>query len=320
MLVELEDRCIEIERPEKWVWYDNGYTIMDLVRYYVAVSPWLLPYLKDRPIVYETYPGTINGPNTFEQDPPPNTPRWVKRTKVRGHERVVTYVVADSAATLAYLVSLFMVTVHVWQSTTEKIECPDFLLVDLDPSETCTLAELARAALQVRDFLAEFGVGDALVKSSGARGLHVMVFVEPQYDYKIVRALSQSLARELARRHADRFTIERDPRKRPARSVYIDWGQVGRGMSIVPPFSPRACEGAPVSMPLQWSEIEELARSRSKRAPIEYFKRYNIASVLDALKERGDPWENRRICSLTPLFKMTERVRSTYGENVSSRR
>jgi bifunctional non-homologous end joining protein LigD len=213
-----------------------------------------------------------------------------------------------------------MVTVHVWQSTTKTIDCPDFLLVDLDPSETCTLAQLARAALQVRDFLAEFGVRNSLVKSSGARGLHVMMFVEPQYDYKAVRSLSQSLARELARRHGDRFTVERDPRKRPPQSVYIDWGQVGRGMTIVPPFSPRACEGAPVSMPLHWDEIEHLAHSRSKRAPIEYFKRYNIETAIDALKEHGDPWQSRRTSSLTPLFQLTGRVRSTYGENVSSRR
>jgi bifunctional non-homologous end joining protein LigD len=90
MLVELEGHRIEIDRPEKWVWYDRQYTIMDLVRYYVAVSPWLLPHLDRRPVVYEAYPGTINGPHSFEQDPPADTPRWVKRVKIRGHERVVT--------------------------------------------------------------------------------------------------------------------------------------------------------------------------------------------------------------------------------------
>src|SRR5689334_15587715 len=118
MLVEVEGRRIEIGRPEKWVWFDSRYTILDLAKYYVAVSPWLMPYLEDRPIVYEIYPGTINGPNSFEQDPPASAPRWIKRTRIRGHERTVTYVVVDSPATLVYLVSLFMVTVHVWESTT----------------------------------------------------------------------------------------------------------------------------------------------------------------------------------------------------------
>jgi bifunctional non-homologous end joining protein LigD len=301
MFVELEGHRIEIERPEKWVWYDQRYTMLDLARYYVAVSPWLLPYLHRRPIVYETYPGTINGPNSFEQDPPPATPRWIKRTRVRGHERIVTYVLVESAATLVYLVSLFMVTVHVWQSTTEDIERPDFLLVDLDPPDRCTLAQLARSALLVRDFLQEAGIAGPLVKSSGARGLHVVAYIEPQYDYKTVRAVSQSLATQLARRYPEQFTVERDPRKRPAGTVYIDWGQVGRGMSIVPPFSPRACEGAPVSMPMEWAEIERCARSRSMRAPIEYFKRYNVRTAVDLLKAGGDPWQKPQRASLAPL-------------------
>jgi bifunctional non-homologous end joining protein LigD len=273
-----------------------------LARYYTAVSPWMLPYLDRRPIVYETYPGTINGPNTFEQDPPPGTPRWIKRTKIRGHERTVTYVIADTPASLVYLVSLFMVTVHVWQSTTAAIERPDFLLIDLDPGPACTLAQLARAAIHVRDFLTVPGIEEPLVKSSGARGLHVMLFVRPEYDYKIVRQLSRALAAQLAREYPEAFTIEREPHNRPEDAVYIDWGQVGRGMSIVPPFSARACEGAPVSMPLRWSEIERLALSRSKKPPIDYFKRYNIRTALESLKESGDPWEARRSASLASLI------------------
>ena len=115
------------------LWPRDRLSVMDLTQYYVAVSPWLLPYLKRRPIVYETYPGTIDGPNTFEQDPPADAPRWVKRTRISGRERLVTYVLCENAATLVYLVSLHAVTLHVWESTTAAIEKPDFLLFDLDP-------------------------------------------------------------------------------------------------------------------------------------------------------------------------------------------
>lgn len=200
MLLEIEDRCIQIDRPEKWVWYGDG----------------------------------------------------------------------DSAASLVYLVSLFMVTVHVWQSTTRDPERPDFLLVDLDPPDDCTIGQLARTALRVREFFSELHVDNALVKSSGARGLHIVVPVAPEHDYKTVRALSAVLARRLAHQYPGQFTAERDPRKRPRGSVYVDWGQVGRGMTIVPPFAPRACEGAPVSMPL---------------------------------KKSGDPWSDRRSISLNPLIE-----------------
>ncbi len=301
MLVELDGHRIKIERPEKWVWYDEHYTILDLAKYYVAVSPWLLPYLDCRPVVYEIYPGTINGPNSFEQDPPQNTPRWVKTTRVRGHERIVTYVIVDKPATLVYLVSLFMVTLHVWESTTRAIECPDFLLLDLDPAGDCTLARLGRVALDARDLLEELRLSDALVKTSGARGLHVMVPLEPELDYKTVRAFTQELAHELAARFPDRITAERDIQKRPDGTVYVDWGQLGRGMTIVPPFSARACDGAPVSMPVTWDVIERYARSRSKRSPLDEFKRYNIGNAVDILKECGDPWVGRRAVSLRRL-------------------
>jgi bifunctional non-homologous end joining protein LigD len=207
---------------------------------------------------------------------------------------MVTYVLVDSPETLVYLVKLFMVTLHVWQSTVADIEHPDVFLVDLDPVGSCTLARLARAALYVRDALLELGVGRPLVKSSGARGLHVITYVEPQLDYKAMRAFSRDVAVELARRHPRELTAERDPRERPDGSIYIDWGQVGRGMTIVPPFTPRACDGAPVSMPLRWSEIERCTLSRSKRSPLEYFKRYNIGNAVDLLKKGGDPWAIER--------------------------
>jgi bifunctional non-homologous end joining protein LigD len=302
MFVELEGRRIEIKRPEKWVWYEQRYTIMDLVRYYVAVSPWLLRHLERRPIVYETYPGTIKGPNSFEQDPPPGTPRWVKRVKIRGHERIVTYVVVDSAATLVYLASLFMVTLHVWESTTSAIEKPDFLLLDLDPGEDCTIARLGRVAILVRNFLQETGLNEPLVKTSGARGLHVVVPIEPEYHYKAVRTLTNKMAQELSRRYPDEVTAERNAQRRPPAAVYVDWGQMGRGMTIVSPYSPRACNGAPVSMPISWEQVERYALSGSKKPPIDEFARYNISNVAEILKQAGDLWSRQRSQSLQPAM------------------
>lgn len=302
MRVELEGRCIELPRPEKWVWYDQRYTMLDLMRYYVAVSPWLLPHLERRPVVYEAYPGTIHGPSTFEQDPPPHTPRWVKRVRVAGHERVVTYVIVDSAATLAYLVSLFMVTLHVWESTTAAIECPDFLLFDLDPAQGLALSATARAAVRVRTLLAELGIHGALVKSSGARGLHLNVPIFPENDFKTVREFTLQFARTLAARHPTEITAERDPRRRPPGAVYLDWGQMGRGMTIVPPYAPRACDGAPVSMPLPWEDIERWARARTDVDAADVFRRFTIATVVDALKAHGDLWASAQRASLAPAL------------------
>jgi bifunctional non-homologous end joining protein LigD len=310
MLVELEGHRIEIARPEKWVWYEERYTILDLVRYYVAVAPWLLPHLQRRPIVYEIYPGTVKGPNSFEQDPPSGAPAWVKRVKIPGRERVVTYVIVDCAAALVYLVSLFMVTLHVWESTTKAIEKPDFLLLDLDPSDECTVADVGRAALRVRDLLNEIGFRHPLVKTSGARGLHVVAPLEPQHDYATVRAFTQRIAQELAHRYPDEITSERDPRKRAARTVHVDWGQLGRGMTIVAPYSPRACPGAPVSMPVHWDEIERYARSRSKRPPLETFGKYTIGNAVARLKACGDVWADMATYrARLPALQLPQRTR-----------
>jgi bifunctional non-homologous end joining protein LigD len=102
------------------------------------------------------------------------------------------------------------------------------------------------------------------------------------------------LAKELARAEPRLFTVERVPQSRPDGTVYVDWGQMGRGMTIAAPFVPRACDGAPISMPLDWDEVESYARSRAKRPPIQEFRRYNIATAIDIVKAGGDPWRRTK--------------------------
>lgn len=298
MLIEIDGHRIEIARPEKWVWYAQRYTIVDLAKYYVAVWPWLLPHIEQRPLVYERYPGTIDGPHSFEQDPPADAPRWVRTARVPGHERTVTYVIADSPATLVYLVSQFAVTLHIWESTMHAIESPDFLLLDLDPGDRCTLAHLAQTALLARERLAAIGLNNALVKTSGARGLHVVVPIEPEFPYKDVRTFAKRVAEDVHLHDRRGVTLERDPHDRDPHTVYADWGQVGRGMTVAAPYAARACDGAPVSMPVPWSEIETFARSRARKPPIETFKRYNIGNVPELLRSRGDAWAGMRRVSL----------------------
>ncbi len=277
---------IDVEDDERLVFPHDGLRVKDVLQYYVAVWPWIEPYLRDRPIVYETFFTTISSPNTFEQDPPPRTPRWVKRAHIAGRERVVTYVIADSPATLVYLVKLRMITLHMWMSTRRRIEQPDFALFDLDPVGDVQPKTLAAAALQVRDTLKDAGVTSGLVKLSGRGGLHVVVPLVPELDYAGVRAFVETISRAAAKRDPSRFTLERAVVERPNGTIYIDARQVGRGMTIVPPFSIRACDGAPVSMPVRWDEVERWSRSRAKALPL-----ISMADALDVLGECGDPWE-----------------------------
>lgn len=287
--IEIEGRCITIDRPGKMLWPRDRLSVMHLAHYYVAVSPWLLPHLKRRPVVYETYPGTIDGPNTFEQDPPADAPRWVKRTRIAGRERTVTYVLCDDAATLVYLVSLHAVTLHIWESTTAAIEKPDFLLFDLDPVGAASVARIARVALEVKRRLELLGL-KPLAKTSGARGVHVIAPILPDYDFAAIRAFERAFCKAVAAELPRDATVEREIPKRPDGTVYLDWGQLGRGMTVAAPLTVRPCEGAPVSMPLDWDEVEAFARSRSRRNPLETFARYSMKNTLDRLQTTGDPW------------------------------
>ncbi len=277
---------IDVDDDERLVFPREGLRAKDLLRYYVAVWPWIDPYLRDRPVVYETFFTTISSPNTFEQDPPPETPRWVKRVRIAGRERDVTYVIADSPAALVYLVKLRMVTLHVWMSTRRHIEQPDFALFDLDPVGDVAPNLLASAALHVRDALQEGGVSSALVKLSGRGGLHVVVPIVPEFDYTAVRAFVETVAHNVAQRFPKCFTSERVVAERPKGTVYIDARQVGRGMTVVPPFSLRACDGAPVSMPVSWRDVERWTRSRAKELPS-----FSISRALEVLADDGDPWD-----------------------------
>jgi len=271
------------------LWPRDRLSVMDLAQYYVAVWPWLQPYLKRRPFVYETYPGTVDGPNTFEQDPPADAPRWVKRTRIAGRERVVTYVLCENAATLVYLVSVHAVTLHIWESTTAAIEKPDFLLFDLDPVGNAKMSRIARVALELRDRLQAIGL-KPLAKTSGARGMHVVAPILPHYDFAAIRSFERAFCKAVAGDLPHEATVEREIPKRPEGTVYLDWGQMGRGMTVAAPLTVRPCEGAPVAMPLNWDEVEEFARSRSRRNPMETFARYSMKNVPGQLQRSGDPW------------------------------
>lgn len=282
---------IDVDDDDRLVFPRDGIRVNDLVRYYVAVWPWIEPHLRDRPIVYETFFTTISSPNTFEQDPPAQTPRWVKRVEIAGRERDVTYVIADSPAALVYLIRLRMVTVHVWMSTRKQIEKPDFALFDLDPVGDVAPQILATVALHVRDTLEDAGVTSVLVKLSGRGGLHVIVPLVPELDYAGVRMFVETIAASVAERDAKRVTLERNVSARPKGRIYIDARQVGRGMTVVPPFSVRACEGAPVSMPVAWHDVERWARSRAKELPA-----VPMTQVTELLRDAGDPWDWKPIC------------------------
>jgi bifunctional non-homologous end joining protein LigD len=289
--VEVGGHGLEVSNWDKVLFPADGYTKGDLVTYYRTVAPQLLPHVAGRPLTLQRYPDGVDGPSFFEKDAPRGTPGWVHTVKLPaeyGRRGEVTYIVCDDEATLVVVANLASIVLHVWTSRVPDVDHPDLLLFDLDPGDGCGVARLARVALAFRDALAEIGL-DPLVKTTGGSGLHVIVPLVPRYEYEFVKGFAELVARRINGTLPDDTTLQRATARRPAAAVYLDYVQVGRGKTLVAPYSVRARGGAPVSMPLQWPELEAMARKRGTDTEAEN-ARFTIANVPKLLAKHGDPW------------------------------
>jgi bifunctional non-homologous end joining protein LigD len=292
--VEIDGRALVFTNRDKMLWPTDGYTKGDLIAYYRAVAPYLLPHLRGRPLTLERYPDGIAGESFFEKHAQRYLPTWIERYTVphgSGTRTPIDFIVCNDEATLAYVANLAAIVLHVWTSRQNAIDEPDFLFFDLDPFDGCTLANLAKTALALRDALAEIGLAP-LVKSSGGSGLHVVIPLVPGYSYDFCKGFGELVMRTLHGRLPETTTLLRMPAKRPKATVYLDYVQIGRGKTMVAPFSARPRDGAPVSMPLDWSEVEAMSRKRAKETEGE-FARYTIKNAPALLEARGDLWGER---------------------------
>ncbi|HEY5349915.1 MAG TPA: non-homologous end-joining DNA ligase [Candidatus Lustribacter sp.] len=283
-------RSLAVTNLDKVLWPRDGFTKGDLIAYYRAVAKWLLPRVQGRPLTLERYPNGIDEAGWWEKHVPRGLPAWVPTVKTAAstrHEQI-EFIVCDDEATLAYVANLAAVVLHVWYSRTPTLDVPDFVLIDLDPGDGCTLATLARVALAARDELAATGA-TPLVKTTGGSGLHVVVPLEPRYDWDQAKGFAELLARRIHDVAPEHTTLDRTIARRPRGTVYLDYVQVGKGKTYVAPFSVRPRDGAPVSMPIAWSEVEAMRRKRAKGTAAE-MTRWNIRNVPKLLARDGDVW------------------------------
>ena len=296
---------------DKVLWPKDGYTKGELIKYYLSVAPWLLPYLKDRPLTLQRFPNGIDSESFFEKQAPHGAPDWVETVPVpseSGKRSKIDFVVCNDERTLAWLANLAAITLHAWISRVGSLNSPDFCLFDLDPQAGCTLATLAKVALRLRDELEALGLAPA-VKTSGGKGLHIMWRLAPGYSYEEVRRFAELTAHRMSSLLGDLITLERMIKKRRHGSVYIDWAQIGEGKTIVMPFIVRPRPKAPVSWPLTWKEVEGFARSR---APDIFGEaaHWNISSAPALLKKHGDRWKEplKKTQRLEPALKKAQKL------------
>ncbi|MGC8484650.1 MAG: non-homologous end-joining DNA ligase [Candidatus Baltobacteraceae bacterium] len=291
--IRVDARTLKLSNLTKIYFPHDRITKGDLLAYYDAVAEHFLAHARRRPLTLERAPDGIGGARFIEKQIPRGTPPWVHRVALNALEgtKRVTYALCDDRATLLYFVNLGTIAFHGWVSHTGSLSSPDFAFFDLDPGEECSMATLSRVALTVRDHLQRIGLS-TLVKTSGATGLHVLAPLSGPRSYGNVKTLTYEIARSVLAERPTDVTIERSLRERDRRAVYLDYRQVGRGKTIALPYSVRLREGAPVSTPLHWHEVEEFAAMRLRGRPFVTLARYNIASVRARIAHYGDLWKD----------------------------
>jgi len=235
-------------------WPADGFTKGDLIAYYETVAPLLLPYLKDRPLVLTRYPDGITGKSFFQKDAPDFVPSWVRTERIysKDAQREVDYFIVNDAETLAYVINLGTIPLHLWSSRLGSLDRPDWLILDLDP-KGAPFTDVVGVARALHRILEELKL-PSYVKTSGASGLHILLPLGARYSHEESRTFARLLALLGVDAAPEIATIARPVRARGGK-VYVDFGQNGHGRTIVAPYSARPLPGAPVSCPLSWSEV-----------------------------------------------------------------
>lgn len=251
---------VETSREQKVLFASDGITKGDLIDYYEAAWGRMGPHLRERPLVMERFPDGIAEDGFYQKQVGAHFPDWIRRARVQRRDgSFQELVVCHARATLAYLADQACVTPHVWLSRVGALDVPDQLVLDLDPSGT-DFAEVRVAARRCKELLDELELR-AFVKTTGSRGVHVVLPLRPGAPFDEARGFARELARELVRRHPASLTDEQRKEKRGGK-LYLDTARNAYAQTVVAPYAVRALPGGPIAMPVRWDELDALdARS-----------------------------------------------------------
>ncbi len=281
--LEVDGKRFRLSNLNKVYFPESGYTKRDLVAYYYRMADYLLPFLKDRPLVLRRYPDGIKGQMFFQKDMREGLglPDWFQTVAIDSETRgeQIHYALANDRASLLYLTGLGCIDHNPWSSRVADLEHPDYFFFDLDPSEGTEFSVVVKIAKALHQKLEELKL-NVFVKTSGATGMHLYLPVEPVYTYEQLRTFAEIVARMVTAEHPGLVTNERSVAKRPAGRVLIDVQQNAQGRPLAAAYVVRAFPKAPVSTPLQPSEL------RTSLKP----EKLNIKSLPQRLEKTGDLW------------------------------
>lgn len=277
---------------DKYYWQKEAVTKGDLLNYYAAIAPYILPYLKDRPQSLRRFPNGIEEPGFFQKNME-SYPEWLETIKIEHHDKTVNYLLIQDARSLLFAVNLGCIEIHPWFSRNQALNNPDFLVFDLDPVDISYDA-VVETALHLHALLDSIQVPN-YCKTSGGRGMHIAVPLHAKYDYDQAKKFAELIAYLIHKQLPKITSLERSPKNRQ-KKVYIDCYQNNYGQTLAAPYSVRAKPGAPVSTPLEWDEVQ-LGLNPLK---------FSIFTVLDRLKETDDLFK--------PVLKKTTNLKRALVE------
>jgi bifunctional non-homologous end joining protein LigD len=270
---------VKITNADKVMYPRDGITKGDVIDYYAAIAPIMLPHIRDRPVSMLRYPDGIDGPSFYHKDVSRGFPGWFDTVTVKKKDGELVHPLCRKTADLVFLANLACLTPHVWLSTVGSLDKPDRMILDMDPGGP-DFSVVKDAALSAARHIRDRGLEPYLM-TTGSRGLHVTVPLDRTATFVQTIHLAEEVARTMVEED-QRFTTERVKEKREGR-LLIDFFRNSYAQTGVAPYALRARDGAPVATPLWWSELDD---------PDLGPQSYNISNILERVRRHGDPWKD----------------------------
>ncbi len=270
-------RKVELSNLEKVLFPEDGILKAEVIQYYLTIAPTILHHIKGRALTLIRFPDGIHGNSFYQKNKPDWTPDWIE-FQALGSDETKDYILATESASLVWLANLACLELHQLHSSKPSFDAPNYIVFDIDPPEGYNFRDVVGIAFQLKEHIEAFGY-HTFVKTTGGKGVHIVVPIKAEFDFNTVFLAAQDVARPFVEKNKDvTLHIKKEARKG---RVLIDIYRNRSGQSIVSPYSIRGRIGAPVSMPLRWDELQHL------QSPLEF----NIRNAVDKILSDGDAWD-----------------------------
>jgi DNA ligase D len=302
--LEVGTRTVRISNPDRVYFPERGETKLDLALYYLSVADGIVRALRERPCMLHRYPTGVGGEKIYQKRLPKGAPDWIETAEVSFPSgRTADELCVTEIASVVWAVQMSTVEFHPWHTRRADVEKPDELRIDLDPGPAVGLAEAKQVAMVVREVLTELGaVG--WPKTSGSKGLHIYVRIEPRFGFREVRRAALAFAREVERRAPHLVTTNWWKEERPAGAIFLDYNQNAKDRTIAAAYSVRGLPHGPVSAPITWDELPDVE-----------MQDFTIATMPARFASIGDPSAgiDDAVWDIEPLLEWAARDEQDHG-------